>query len=222
MPRPAAPLLVTTLAVALAGCFEGDPEAELTPASTSTLADPADPEGPTDPEAVPGVEPSAPPPQGEPASGGVEGDSASIELRPVTPEELNRLVAENSGKVVLVDFWATWCIPCLQQYPHSVELSEKYADDLVVYSVSMNDTDEETLASVKEQLSDWPAGNVRPLISAQGGEQEAFTAFEITDGALPHYKIYGRDGKLVAALGGIDETPDPEKVDAAVEQALGK
>ncbi|MGC1274140.1 MAG: TlpA disulfide reductase family protein [Planctomycetaceae bacterium] len=147
--------------------------------------------------------------------------AAPIELQEVTPEELNKLVAENPGKVVLFDFWATWCIPCLKQYPHTVELSEKYADDLVVYSVSMDMNDDETLSLVKEKLGEWPAGNVRTLINAQEPLEDAFTAYEITDGALPHYKVFGRDGKVAATLGGIENVPTPETVDAAVEQALG-
>ena len=211
-------LIVAAVAAALAGC-EGEPEPELTPASPSSIVDPADP---TDPDSVPGVEPSTPPPQGEPASGGVQGDSASIEVHPVTPDELKQLVAENKGKAVLVDFWATWCVPCVQQYPHTVELSKKHADDLVVYAVSMDETDADSVASVKEFLASHAGGNVRTLQSAEGGAEEAYTAFEITGGALPHYKVFGRDGNLIATFGGDVENPiEPEKIDAAVEQAIG-
>src|SRR5262245_15828247 len=44
------------------------------------------------------------------------------------------------GKVVLVDFWATWCPKCREDFPHTVELDRKYASEgLVVVSFSCDD-----------------------------------------------------------------------------------
>ena len=45
------------------------------------------------------------------------------------------------GKVVLLDFWATWCDPCREETPHFVELQREYADrGLQIIGVSMDDT----------------------------------------------------------------------------------
>ena len=45
------------------------------------------------------------------------------------------------GKVVLLDFWATWCTPCREETPHLVELQSKYRDQgLQVIGVSMDDS----------------------------------------------------------------------------------
>lgn len=47
------------------------------------------------------------------------------------------------GKVVLLDFWATWCDPCREETPHFVELQQKYAGrGLQIIGVSMDDTSE--------------------------------------------------------------------------------
>ena len=45
------------------------------------------------------------------------------------------------GKVVLLDFWATWCVPCREEIPHFVELQQKYgAQGLQIIGVSMDDS----------------------------------------------------------------------------------
>ena len=45
------------------------------------------------------------------------------------------------GKVVLLDFWATWCVPCREETPHFVDLQRKYSGEgLQIIGVSMDDT----------------------------------------------------------------------------------
>ena len=44
------------------------------------------------------------------------------------------------GKVILLNFWATWCTPCVYEIPGLVELQTRYKDDLVVLGVSIDDT----------------------------------------------------------------------------------
>jgi thiol-disulfide isomerase/thioredoxin len=46
------------------------------------------------------------------------------------------ITAFEAGKVYVVEFWATWCGPCVSSMPHLAEIQKKYADDLVVISVS--------------------------------------------------------------------------------------
>ncbi len=47
-------------------------------------------------------------------------------------------LSDYRGKAVIVDFWATWCPPCRASMPHLQDLSEEYADKLVVLAVSLD------------------------------------------------------------------------------------
>ena len=64
----------------------------------------------------------------------------AVALRTIDEDELAEAIASHRGKVVLVDFWATWCLACTELFPHTVALHHRFADDgLVVLSVSFDD-----------------------------------------------------------------------------------
>ncbi len=212
-------LLLSALLAIGAGCTNGN-DVESEPATPTpdfpaagSEADLGDPE----PNDGSRSKPAAPT-----SATGSDGASAKIQIQPIAPAELQQIVAQNKGKVVLFDFWATWCVPCVEQYPHTVELSKTHEQDLVVYAVSFDETDDESLTMVKDFHAKHGLGNVIPRISSDGGSEEAYEGFDITGGALPHYKVFDREGQLVATLGGdVDNPPDAQKVDAAVAKALG-
>jgi len=49
------------------------------------------------------------------------------------------LPADLKGKVVIVDFWASWCLPCAESFPVMDELQKKYGDRLVVLAVNVDE-----------------------------------------------------------------------------------
>jgi thiol-disulfide isomerase/thioredoxin len=63
-----------------------------------------------------------------------------VELKTVRYDQLIAAVKAQQGKVVVVDFWADYCVPCKREFPHLVELSQKYGGDgLVAISVTLDD-----------------------------------------------------------------------------------
>jgi thiol-disulfide isomerase/thioredoxin len=65
------------------------------------------------------------------------------EVEVVSAEQVQALIAENEGSVVVVNFWATWCPPCLKEFPDLIDVHEqKRSRGVAVLAVSMNAADE--------------------------------------------------------------------------------
>lgn len=146
--------------------------------------------------------------------------SADIKLTTATPDEFKATIARHKGKVVFVDFWATWCVPCRKAFPHTVAAAAKHPDDLVVISMSFDDPDAhaDALEFLKEQKATF-----ENLACSLGGGDESFTAYDIGDAGLPYFRLYNRKGELVKVFKndvdagkGIDEA----EVHKAIEDLL--
>jgi len=157
-----------------------------------------------------GCRPAAePPPQLTAPSG--------VQVRVVDEKQYGAALAEQRGKVVLVDFWATWCDPCRRLFPHTVELQRRYADrGLVVITVSLDNPAEEP--QVLDFLDQQKAQSLN-FISRYGTGTRSVEAFQVGQGAIPHVKLYDRQGKLQKVFG-EDDPPDPSRIEAAVKQLL--
>lgn len=65
---------------------------------------------------------------------------------------------DNAGKVVIVDFWATWCDPCKQSFPFYQSLVDRYAGKVVVLAVSVDEEPEAIADFVQETGVKFPVG----------------------------------------------------------------
>ena len=127
-----------------------------------------------------------------------------IQGKPVT-------LADYKGKVVLLDFWATWCPPCRKEIPGFIELYNTYKSrGLVVIGVSMDDT--EDIADVKrfaEQLKiDYP------ILLGFGRDDDLKPAFG--ELPLPTSFVIARDGRICARHDGLTAKEQVEREIAAL------
>ena len=152
---------------------------------------------------LPGSEPidqDAPPP---PADGiGQDTDSSSVvgSLAPLqfTLKDMNGVdvkLASFNGKIILLNFWATWCGPCRVEMPSLIELQKQYADDLVVLGVSIDDTPEKLKPYAAELKVNYP------LLVGNGRQdfQDAYGPFY----GIPVSVFVGRDGRIHKKHSGI-------------------
>jgi len=72
-------------------------------------------------------------------------------------------LASFEGKILLINFWATWCGPCKAEIPDLINLQAKYSDDLVVLGVSVDDTPEQMRPYAEQYGMNYPVlvGNGR-------------------------------------------------------------
>lgn len=143
--------------------------------------------------------------------------AASEPVKLVRPEQYRaRVVAAKKGRVLLVNFWATWCDPCREEMPALVSAAKGFsAKDVAVALVSTDSLKktpdvEKFLASGKIPFVCWQAKSADP--------QRFIDAVDKSwNGAVPYTLVYDRKGELVARLAG----PQTEKsFGEAVRKAL--
>jgi thiol-disulfide isomerase/thioredoxin len=130
--------------------------------------------------------------------------ASAQKLTPVDESGFTKLLAAHKGRVVLVDFWATWCKPCRAQTPELVKLEQKLrARGFDLVSISADEADQQA-AALKVLKEDGVAG---PTYWKKAADDDKFN--DSIDpkwgGALPAMFLYDRNGKKVRSF--IGETP---------------
>ncbi len=131
---------------------------------------------------------------------GMPGASALKVGEPAPAFELTTLAGETTnlaslkGKVILLDFWATWCGPCVADLPLLVRAHNEYGsrDDFVMLSVSLDWEEKRLRSFVKERKMTW-----HQVFGETPGAQAATAQYGVT--AIPAVFLIAADGRLIAS-----------------------
>jgi thiol-disulfide isomerase/thioredoxin len=122
------------------------------------------------------------------------------------PDGVEHDLAADSGQVVLLDFWATWCGPCRMTMPALDRLTREFAGHgLVVYSVNLREKPETAVAYMKKY-----GYSMTTLLDPDGSTAQRYGV-----SAIPVMVVVGRDGKVAAHLTGAHG-------EATMRAALGR
>jgi thiol-disulfide isomerase/thioredoxin len=146
-----------------------------------------------------------------PAFGQSNSKKQASQLLPITEAEVPGLMASLKGNVVLVNFWATWCGPCVKEFPNLVKLQKLYQRKGVAVVFICVDEPEDAETAVRPFLQ---KQKVTFTSYIKNGDDESFIdAFgKGWRGAIPTTFVFDRTGKQVAALVGSRDYNTFERV----------
>ncbi len=123
----------------------------------------------------------------------------------------NVKLADLKGKVVVLDFWATYCPPCLEEIPHLNDLHNKYGANLQIVGLHIGGAEDE--ARVPEFVQ-----KLRINYALAYPENELSQTLLGTNNAIPQTFVFDKNGKLVKKLVGFDNFVKAD-LDEAIERA---
>lgn len=139
-------------------------------------------------------------------SGGVD------QLKPMNEKKstnIKEVIASNKGKIILLDFWASWCAPCRMEMPFAQKLKQKFNNDKVVF----------ICISIDENTEDWLKAS-----QAEGLKHNNFLLMnadnspflkEYKVSGIPRYFLLDKDGKVIS-----EDAPRPSE--EALERLIRK
>ena len=109
-----------------------------------------------------------------------------------SPEGKNIALSSFRGKVVLIDFWASWCAPCRKEMPNVVKAYAKYKDKgFEIYGVSLDNDKDRWVEAIQKDGITWPQ-----VSDLKHWGSEAAKLYSVQ--GIPYTVLIDRDGKIIA------------------------
>jgi thiol-disulfide isomerase/thioredoxin len=123
-------------------------------------------------------------------------------------------MSDYQGRVLVLDFFATWCEPCRQTIPHLIELQRRYGEDLVVVGLNVGGPDDRVkVPSFARSLKiDYELGFP---------DQDLTQLFLADDETIPQTFVFDRSGRLAKRFIGYSQAM-PAELDEVIQSSLAK
>ncbi len=118
--------------------------------------------------------------------------TGAVDLVDADSKMITQMVKNSEGRVSLINIWATWCQPCIEEFPYLVQLKKKYPDlNLILVSADVEEDRQRVEEFLVEQGVDF-----RTYIKAEPDNEFAGALSKEWNGALPATFIYDGKGEL--------------------------
>lgn len=121
--------------------------------------------------------------------------------------KLDAFISQNKGKVIYIDFWASWCAPCRKLMPESHKLQEEYAGKDVVFLYISIDKDYNAWQKAMEKET---LPKRTSHLSVNYPESKFYRNLQLK--SIPRYLLYNKNGKLINA-----NAPSPDSKEIRIE-----
>ncbi len=142
------------------------------------------------------------------------GSNALFDFTTSETTSLDKVIKDNAGKLIVIDFWASWCVPCLQEIPYEKKNQEYFSEKEVIF---LN-------ISIDTEMPKWR--NAITTNNMNSKYNYVFVNFRESDFVkthnvelIPRYMIFGKDSKLIT-----DDAPRPSdsKLKELIEKVLSQ
>ena len=120
------------------------------------------------------------------------------DIRANTIENQEFQLSNLRGKYVLLDFWGSWCAPCIEEMPKMIGLHNKYKDELAIVGLACKDNKIDLMETIETLQINWPQ-----ILSGTTRETNYSQKFGIT--GFPTKVLIDKNGEVIKTYIGIDE-----------------
>ena len=125
------------------------------------------------------------------AQTGTKSDVPAANIKSLDGKAFNTATINNDGKPFIIDFWATWCIPCISQFPHSKKLSDE-SKDLPIEFIYLCTSESSDTDKWKTKIAEYKLSGTHIFVekSIESSLMNIFSA-----SGYPTYIFINRDGE---------------------------
>lgn len=127
--------------------------------------------------------------------------SAQTTIGVVDLNKINNLIQNREGKPLLINIWATWCVPCREEFPDLIKVADKYKKEVDVVGISVDFPDE--INSKILPFAQKNKVNFKLYVNSETDQEKFITYFDKDwNGAIPVTFLYDSNGKQVKRIYG--------------------
>jgi thiol-disulfide isomerase/thioredoxin len=132
-----------------------------------------------------------------------------VALQEMKYDDLGKLIRSHKGKVIVVDFWADYCVPCKKAFPHLVEMHNKFDKKKVaIISVTVDPReDADQIAEKRKAIVRFLEKNKATMTNVWLDEPAAVWQEKTGINAVPFMYVFDKDNRFIKKLDGDEYNP---------------